>query len=355
MELNSIETVTCDNEPTTTSEKAKSQRHGVLCRRSQWVCYCVAVISVCAASLARGEDHAVRLVPLLDDTRLERGLIVWSPKPGQHVKEGTVRPSDSAAEPVWGLAQWHSRFTLAKAKREQLPGGLMRFSDGAKAVTFFPTNHEADFSLALTGNIEYDGRAPRRGDPWPHLLAERKLLSHPTIAELTALPMAIRYRLVKAEVHRPEGFDARRHTAQFVFYITVQNRNRQSAGFGDYFWFGVPMYDTRYRLPRAHKAADVGSDRKPATGKFIFNPGGERYTTQSAHDGDWVTIQKDLLPLVREGLETAWKRGYLQDSREMDDYRLMAMNTGWEVTGPLDVEMQIAGLRLEATVKAHDK
>jgi hypothetical protein len=314
----------------------------------RWLGWCVGLVTLagCWATAAYGREDPQREIPLLDDTRFERGFLVWSPQPGSHVKDGTLQPNDGTAEPVWGLAQWHSRFSLAKAERESLPDGVVRFSDGAKGVTFFPQAGEADISFALLGNIEYDGQAPRPGDPWPHLLAERKLLAHPAVTELAALRMAIRYRLVRAEVHRPDGFDPRRHTAQFVFYITVQNRNRQSAGFGDYFWFGVPLYDTRYRLPKAHKAVDKGSDRKPATGKFIFNPGGERYTTHSAHDGDWVTIDQDLLPLVLEGLNTAWERGYLPDSREMADYRLMAMNTGWEVTGPLDVEMQIADLRL---------
>jgi hypothetical protein len=293
-----------------------------------------------------------RLVPLLDDARFERGFTVWSPKPGRHVKEGALRPSDSMADPAWGLAQWHSRFTLAGAEPESLPGGAKRYTDAAKAVTFFPKNAEADISFALSGDIEYEGCAPQPGDPWPHLLAERDLLVQPPITDLESVPFSVRYRLIQADVHRPDGFDPSRHTAQFVFYITVQNRNRQSAGFGDYYWFGVPMYDTRYRLPRAHKAVDKGSDRKPATGKFIFNPGGERYTTHSAHDGDWVAVEKDLLPLIREGLETAWRAGYVQDSRDMADYRLIAMNTGWEVTGPLDVEMQIAGLQLEAVLKA---
>jgi len=317
-----------------------------------WLAVCLPAVAGLLTTIAKGEENAARVVPLLDDTRFERGFNVWSPQPGRHVKEGGIRPSDSTAEPLWGLAQWHSRFTLAEAEREHLPGGPVRFSDRAKTVTFFPQGGAADISFALTGGIEYDGRAPQPGDPWPHLLAERKLVVHPAVTELEALPVAVRYRLVRADVHRPDGFDPRRHTAQFVFYVTVQNRNRQSAGFGDYFWFGVPMYDARYRLPRAHKAVDKGSDRKPATGKFIFNPGGERYTTRSAHDGDWVAIEKDLLPLIREGLETAWRMGYLQDSREMADYRLMAMNTGWEVTGPLDVEMQVAGLRLEAVLRA---
>jgi hypothetical protein len=318
-----------------------------------WGITCVALTVMLAGSPRAAADSPLVTAPafpLLDDTRFERGFTVWSPKPGRHTREGQIQPSDSTKMPLWGLAQWHSRFTLAEAERERLPSGQTRFFDGAKGVTFFPPGEEADMALTLAGNVEYEGKAPQPGDPWPHLLAERKLLRQPCIADLAAVPMTVRYRLVQADIHRPSGFDLRRHTAQFVFYLTVQNRNRKSAGYGDYFWFGVPMYDTRYRQPRAHKAVDKGSDRKPATGKFIFNPGGEQYTSQSAHDGEWVTIEKDLLPLIHEGLSTAWARGYLQDSQQIADYRLTSMNTGWEVTGPIDVEMQVAGLQLEAVL-----
>ncbi len=290
-------------------------------------------------------------VPLLDDTRFERGFTVWSPSPGKHVREGAIRPGNNGAEPIWGLAQWHSRHTLAATEPQQLPGGAVRFFDGAKSVTFFPPGSEADIAFGLRGTVEYEGKAPATGDPWPHLLAERALAAHPPITELEALPFSVQYRLVQEEVSRPQGFASQRHTAQFVFYITVQNRNQDSPGYGDYYWFGVTMYDTRYRVPEAHMAADAGSDRKPATGKFIFNPAGDRYTAQSAHDRQWVTIDRDLLPLVREGLETAWQRGYLKDSRDPADYRLGGMNTGWEVTGPIDVEMQLRSLRLDAVPK----
>ena len=313
-----------------------------------------ALIVAWPASPSRAEDDG-RRVPLLDDARFEQGFTVWSPAPGKHAAKGVIAPRTSDAAPRWGLAQWHSRFTLAEAKPESLPDGAIRCADAAKAVTFFPASAAADISLALNANIEYQSKAPARGDPWPHLLAERELASHPAVTELQAVPLNIRYRLTKAEIFRPQGFDQRRHTAQFVFYITVQNRNRQSAGFGDYYWFGVPLYDARYRLPRAHRAVDKGSDRKPATGKFIFNPGGEQYTTQSAHDGEWVTITKDLLPLMKEGLQNAWQRGYLPDSHDAADYRLMAMNFGWEVTGPINVEMQVADLQLDALLARPDK
>jgi len=308
-----------------------------------------------ALGVVGAAEQTESTIALLDDTRFERGFTVWSPTPGSHVKEGSLRPNKDAPEPVWGLAQWHSRFTLAETEPQRMPDGAIRFADGAKSVTFFPLGSDADVAFGLLGTIEYEGKAPKPGDPWSHLLAERKLAANPSIKELEALPLFVQYRLVEERVSQPEGFTPRRHTAQFVFYITVQNRNRQSPGFGDYYWFGVPMYDTRYRIPKAHKATDVGSDRKPATGKFIFNPGGDKYTTQSAHDRQWVTIERDLLPLVREGLETAWQRGYLKDSHNPADYRLGGMNTGWEVTGPIDVEMQIRGLRLEAVMKTPDE
>ncbi|MGM0487566.1 MAG: hypothetical protein ACQESR_12505 [Planctomycetota bacterium] len=308
---------------------------------------CVLALLASAAAVACAEQ----VIPLLDDTRFERGFTVWSPEPGSHVSQGGIRPRPREDGPVWGLAQWHSRFTLAEAERTERDDGSVRYFDGAKSVVFFPRDADADLALGLDGATEYRRKAPALGDPWPHLLAERSLAACPRLTGLETLRFSIRYRLVRVRLEEPPGHDPRRHTAQFVFYITVRNRNRQSPGFGDYYWFGVPMYDARYRLPREHKAKDLGSDRKPATGKFIFNPGGEVYTSQSAHDGDWVTIERDLLPLVREGLETAWQRGYLRDSRDPADYGLGGMNTGWEVTGCWNVEMQIDRLRLEAVPK----
>lgn len=320
-----------------------------------WLRFMAAVVSLLLLMVAAGvAEQTESTIVLLDDTRFERGFTIWSAKPGSHIQEGTLRPNEDAPEPVWGLAQWHSRFTLAGAVPQRMPDGAIRFADEAKSVTFFSLGSDADVAFGLLGTIEYEGKAAKPGDPWPHLLAERELAAAPSLAELEALPLFVQYRLVEEKVSKPEGFTPQRHTAQFVFYITVQNRNRQSPGFGDYYWFGVPMYDTRYPIPKAHKAMDVGSDRKPATGKFIFNPGGDKYTTQSAHDRRWVTIERDLLPLVREGLEMAWERGYLKDSHTPADYRLGGMNTGWEVTGPIDVEMQLRGLRLEAVLKTSE-
>jgi hypothetical protein len=130
-------------------------------------------------------------------------------------------------------------------------------------------------------------------------------------------------------------------------FFTLQNHNKQSPGFGPYFWFGVPLYDDRNRLPKSHQAKDGG--KEDATGMFIYTVAGSEFATQSLHDGGCVTIEKDLLPLMRAGLTTAWQRGFLADSQSFADYRISGMNLGWEVTGIFDVEIQLRDLSLKVT------
>jgi hypothetical protein len=287
---------------------------------------------------------------LIGDARFERGMKVWLPAPGKKVEAGVLRGAgaEAAGQPVWGLAQWHSRFDLSGTRREALPSGAARYFDGAKAVVFGAGGGGPDLVLELNGRTEYSERAPEKGAAWPHLLVEQELRSHPAMDRLEAAEFHIEYRLERAEVHRLPGWDAQRHTAQFLFYTTIQNRNRASRGFGDYLWFGVPMYDARYPLPRRHAAMDRSTPQKQGTGKFIFNPGGERYNPKPLRIGEWARIECDLLPLMREAMETAWTAGFLADSRDARDYQLAGMNLGWEVTGPLDVSMAVRGFGLRA-------
>ena len=84
---------------------------------------------------------------------------------------------------------------------------------------------------------------------------------------------------------------------------------------------------------------------------FIFTPAGREYSDRSAHDREWIRIDKELMPLFQEALETAWQRGFLTESRDLADYRITGMNLGWEVPGLFDVEMQVRDLSLEVAAK----
>jgi hypothetical protein len=147
--------------------------------------------------------------------------------------------------------------------------------------------------------------------------------------------------------HQGPGWNPAQHTAQFTFYVTLRNGNNKSPGFGDYLWFGVPMYDARYRLPRKYAAEDVGNAKKRATNKFIFDAPGKVFTSTPAASGRWITIEHDLLRLMNEALDTAWSAGFLAESRNKQDFVLGEMNIGWEITGPIDAAMQIRDLSLQ--------
>lgn len=289
-----------------------------------------------------------RTFELLQDPGFERGFTVFDPAPGKHVPRGVMQVDASAGEPLWGLAQWSSRYTLAGVPGRRVDSGGIRFADEAKAVTFGSSDartdrHHDSLTFTLNARREYGDRFRERHEPWAHLLAEQRFAVHPRVAELEQLRFHIECRLVSAKDYAPADARLPGQAAQFLAYLTVQNLNRQSPGYGDYLWFGVQMYDSRYRTPKAHAAADTG------TGKFIYNPPGSVYTQDSAHDREWITIDRDLLPLIRAGLEKAWAEGHLQKSRDLADFRLGGFNIGWEVPGTLDVSMAFRNLSLQAT------
>jgi hypothetical protein len=303
--------------------------------------------SLGAAAFARG----VRSLSLLDDPRFARGLSVIMPTPGTRIPAGDITPAGAKEKPVWSGAQWYSHFNLGEAKRQVIESGSSVYFDGAKTVTFgAKDSREADIIFGVDGHEEYGNRAPDTGEPWPHLLAECELARHPIMPSIRAVPLRIQYRLLKSRPFHLPGWNDQRHTAQFQLYLTIRNGNRASKGYLDYLWFGVPMYDARTPLPQRFTAPDKGSALKQGTGKYIFTPGGAPFSNKPAQDGEWISINHDLLPLMHESLNTAWSAGYLQDSRRLEDYQLGGVNIGWEVTGPLDVAMQVRGLGLVAVV-----
>ncbi|MEZ6152670.1 MAG: hypothetical protein R3C09_21435 [Pirellulaceae bacterium] len=291
---------------------------------------------------------------LIADNHFEQGCILWEPKTGRHVEYGRIAGVSGTNEPVWGLAQWSSREKLLPDSQSTMASGALRYANAAKSVTFGrPGTAEADLSLAVNAGVEYGDRVRQRGEPWPHLLVEQRFVNPPVLSELTQAHLHIEARLTASRRLDLPGYSPQHHAAQNLLFFTLKNCNRASAGYGQLLWFGVPLYDDRVRIPNAHRAQDVGKD--DASGMFIFTVAGKEFTSQSLHDMQWVTIDKELLPFMREGLTTAWQAGFLQDSQDLADYRITSMNLGWEVPGVFDVEMQYRNLSLmvSTTPKTH--
>lgn len=263
---------------------------------------------------------------------------MWEPRPGQHVRYGELKSLEAPVSPVWGLCQWSSRFRLDPASAISTAGMLICSNEAKRVVV---RARHGELTLAVNSAVEYGSQARTAAAPWVHLLAEQDFRTPAGLAEIRNARLHVEARLLYAtNLHRGD-YSPDRHAAQFQLFFVVQNRNRQSPGFGDYLWFGVPLFDNRRRFPPEFKARDFGG-----TARFIFTPDGETFAKRSLHEGRWVTVERDLLPLLREALDTAWTRGFLPASRDLGDYSLTGMNLGWELPGTFNVALQIRRLSL---------
>ncbi|MBP8950824.1 MAG: hypothetical protein KBI47_00425 [Armatimonadetes bacterium] len=280
---------------------------------------------------------------LVLDPSFRRGFHVLDPAPGKKVRTGVLQPPRAGAEPSWELAQWHSRFTILGAEPVAGPEGSVLFRNRGKSIIFGePETSLADLSLGVNAVAEYGDHLRVPPEPWPHLLVSQELDGMPRLVDCSRLLFRLEVKLLKCEPGPHEGIVRNRHAAQFVGFITVQNRNRAAQGYGDFLWFGIPVYDNRMEFAKPFMAPDQ------AHRKFIYTPGGEAYMDRSVHTGEWTTLAADLVPLIRRGLEEAWSRGHLPTSRNIEDFRLTGFSLGWEAPGPYEAAIQIRNLSIKA-------
>ena len=302
--------------------------------------FLILVIWICAATTRAAESEVI------GDNRFRGGFVLWEPTPGKHIKYGEIRGAQTNTQPVWGLSQWSSRFPLRTTNHPPAHGSLV-ISNSAKSVTIQP--NDADLRLEANSAVEYGSGSRKAGEPWVHLLVEQEFEKPPFLQALSAAKFHLEARLLRSTNLHKGDYDPGAHAAQFQVFFTVQNRNRQSPGHGDLLWFGIPVYDNRHRHPLEFKSKDFGG-----TEKFIFTPAAQTFTPTSAHDGNWVIIDRDLLPLMREALEMAWTKGFLSASTNVADFAIGGMNMGWELPGMFDVAIETRKLSLMA-VEAEKK
>jgi hypothetical protein len=257
---------------------------------------------------------------LIEDPHFQNGFWLLEPKPGKRIVYGAVTEAAATARPVWDLGQWSSKHPLHAAVTKRLAHGVFCFANVAKQVCVgAPGSAAADLSLGVNASAEYGDRARKsQEEPWVHLLAQQDIVNPPSLTELAHCSFHVEARLIRSMLHRTNDYTPTLHAAQFTIYITVANRNLKSPGYGQYFWFGIPVYDNRSRIAPSFQAKDFGG-----TAMFIYNLRSDVLAKESTHDGQWVTFASgDLLPLMREGLKTGWKEGFMPGSVEFRDYRL---------------------------------
>jgi hypothetical protein len=300
-------------------------------------------------SSAKMSSPSHRQIELLRDARFSLGFRLIEPAPGKKTVIKQLQLPDVTTEPKWYLSQWNSRYCLSSAPRVAMPSGTVKYANDAKWVTFGQgSDSVADLVLGLDSRPEYQGHARKNGQPWPHLLIEQDDVSIHLFKDITQIHMHVEARLLSSERFELAGYTPDLHTAQFQLTLIIQNRNQTCAGFGDFIWFNVQMYDERYRSCPLYAAQDTADP----SAKMIYSPPTSLFTDKSVHDGQWVTFSKDIYPVIQEALNLARTRGYLSMSPDNEDFAVSSVILGWEVPGVSYVQMQVRNLRLNITRKS---
>jgi len=299
----------------------------------------------------RKHDDTAGSRPLLLDTNFRRGFFLSYPdsKKG-HAAEAVLDLGDSDNKPVWRLCQWGTKHSLASASCNHDSHGNVSYGNDAKKVLVGAGDSDnRDLVLEIRAGCEYGNRARKQGESWPHLLIEQQVCETYPLEKLTRLDFALGIKRLYCENRMAtDTCDPSLHAAQFQMFLVVSNINQSSKDSGNYFWFGVPFYDSRYEIPPSYRAKDAG--KADATGRFIYTIAGENVASEPLKENQWLKIDIDLLPYIKAGLQEAVKRGYLTDSNP-GDYAVVGMNMGWELPGTFDASIQIRDLGLQAILR----
>ena len=302
---------------------------------------------------------AAQAVELIADTAFQRGLNVKDRAGQVHA----IAWSTNAAPPVWNTAQHLSKSSFADKAFQTITTNGFSFQDDYELLKIHPAGTDADFICGVNAEHEFGGKLREPGDPWPHLYLEQRIsnpgghlgANSPALADIAKIDFAINVKLLYDRKKTGPTYSRHVHAAQYLVLFTIQNLNPKSKGRGDYYWFGISLYDDRQPITTLFAMQDKGSPKKKGTDKFIYNTGVKPFTNRIVAAGDWVRVNGDLLPHIIAGLQDCWRHGFLPDSQNLADYRIGGLVLGWEVTGLNDVAIAVKGMRATATLKAKGK
>ena len=245
-------------------------------------------------------------------------------------------------EPVWRIAQWGSKHDLSKGNF-RVENGVDVYSDNSK--TFKCKMGSGAVSLEILASKDYE-RPRKRGEVWPHLLIAQDFFNDiHFLSELKHVKFQMEFHVDFLRSYMGQGeFDEALHGVQFVWFVTVQNWNKNSKDFGNYFWFGVPLYDSRYGIPKIVRQKDNG--KNDSTHKYIYSIDATQYLSKDPLGAGNISFEIDVLDQIKSAFSEVKELGYLENT-EFSDLSFGSMNTGLEMPGTYDLKVGIEKIAID--------
>lgn len=282
----------------------------------------------------------------LKDPFFKKGFRVYKTTEG--VGDFHSRPLETSlsdVQPDWTLAQWASKYDIIDSQRTAAFGEVSfvcgEVSPPAKRVVV--NTRTGSISLELNAETEYE-RDRLNGEQWPHLLigqdwAGEELLR---VADMQSIVFRMNYEVTKIEDKSYSAPDPALHCAQFVWYVTLQNRNADSADFGKYVWFGLNLFDNRTAGTVSDGFAAQDGGKEQNTGAFIYQPSSAVWSDDGRvpSAGEQKAVRFDFADEARAAYELAVERNFLGSTR-FEDLYIGSTNLGFEVTGTYNIAVKI--------------
>lgn len=256
----------------------------------------------------------------------------------------------SLKTPSWTMCQWGSKYDFYQNYNEVSSADNLEFtytSKGGKNIagSFVPAKklsfNSKTGSVYLECNAEVEYETPRGGsDPWVHVLLEQDFGDNlVNVNACESLIMEAQFEIKKFEDKMGSDFNAGLHAAQVVWYVTLQNRNRESADYGKYIWFGINLWDNR----SAGQVTNLYAQLDGGTSSFIYNPSSRLYYADNnfrlPEVNQKITASLDISDIARSAYNLAIQRGFL-GTTQYEDLYVGGMNFGFEVPGTYNIGVE---------------
>ncbi len=288
-----------------------------------------------------GVSNYVKTLPanILLDTAFDNGLTTSA---------GILSTGNESATPSWMVQETGSKNQLKATSNSSF---VYTFADASKKLEI---NKNTDtLYMEINGSAEYTSDRTE-GKDWPHLLLQQDYYNDELVclSKQSSLRMKMDYTITKCDDKSYGTANPNLHSAQFVWYITLQNRTEGHAEYGHYMWFGILLFDNRKigESIDASLAADTGKD--DATGMWIYQPATSAWAPNGVSPAvnQAVSLNLDIIRLAKEAFDAAKNKGSFAQTTWEDLY-IGSTNFGFEIPGTYDIGVKIENMGLFYTAQ----
>lgn len=297
----------------------------------------------------------MKTIELLSDTQFRTGFHVLGINPTINHRKiykhldylGEAKPTN---KPIWQMAQWWTPFDLCDCSVKKIKDTYL-YETPSRHIEVTPSTGR--LKMDLSGSKEYpNGPRISGSEPWSHLLIEQDFHESVSLDALESLTLKLSFNIESVQDMNLGQMNPNLHAAQLLWYFVIHDTGIEgSTGYGnfkEFFWFGIPLYDSRYPFIEESRHIDQGGIG--TTGRLIYSMSSRNYLKEPIVFGKQYQIEIDILPFVLKAKQYALDHGYLK-RHDQANYQIGYMNFGWELPGRYDVKSHIQGISALAVLK----